>query len=59
VKPTLRGSLFWLRFFSALFAFAVAIFWFLSASVKMPPITYLGFTPAHDPFFDALAAPRQ
>jgi hypothetical protein len=40
---------------AALFAFAAAIFWFLSAYGKLPRmITYPGYTPDTDPFFKAV-----
>jgi hypothetical protein len=39
----------------AVFALAAAIFWFLSAYGKLPPIvTYWGGAPESDPFYQAL-----
>ena len=46
----------WLRLASAFFAFGAAAFWLASAWGELPQIiTYLGYTPADDPFFQALA----
>jgi hypothetical protein len=51
-----RRSIVWLRFGAALFAFGVGAFWLMSAWGELPQmITYLGYTPADDPFFQALA----
>jgi hypothetical protein len=44
----------WLDLGAAISAFAAAIFWFLSASGQLPPITYLGFSPPNDPFAIAM-----
>jgi hypothetical protein len=45
----------WLDISAALLAFAAAIFWFLSAYGKLPPmVTYWGSTPNSDPFFLAV-----
>jgi hypothetical protein len=40
---------------AALFALAAAVFWFLSAYGKLPPmITYWGGAPDSDPFYTAV-----
>lgn len=40
---------------SAVFAFTAAIFWFISAYGKLPPmVTYWDATPDHDPFYKAV-----
>jgi hypothetical protein len=40
---------------AALLALVAAVFWFLSAYGKLPPmITYLGWTPDDDPFYQAV-----
>jgi hypothetical protein len=40
---------------TALFAFGAAVFWFLSAYGKLPPmVTYFDFTPESDPFLRQL-----
>jgi hypothetical protein len=45
----------WLEISAALFAFAAAIFWFLSAYGKLPPmIAYWDQTPQTDPFYLAV-----
>ena len=50
------GAVFWFRLLAALCAFIAAVFWFLSAWGKLPPIIpYLGYTPPDDPFTLALA----
>ncbi len=42
---------------SATFAFLAAVWWFRSASHALPqPVTYVGYTPGHDPFLQALQA---
>jgi hypothetical protein len=47
----------WLNFGTAAFAFAAAVFWFLSASGKLPELqAYWDKTPADDPFYTALIA---
>ena len=39
----------------AVFAIPAAIFWFLSAYGKLPPmVAYWDFTPENDPFFQAI-----
>lgn len=45
----------WFDIVAAIFAFIAAVFWFLSAYGKLPPmITYWGGTPEHDPFYQAV-----
>ena len=45
----------WLDIVAALSAFVAAVFWFLSAYGRLPPmITYWGSAPAHDPFYTAV-----
>lgn len=45
----------WLNIGTAVFAFVAAIFWFLSAYGKLPPIVaYFDSTPETDPFFRAV-----
>jgi hypothetical protein len=45
----------WLNIAAALFAFAAAVFWFLSAYGKLPPIvSYWGQAPPTDPFYKAI-----
>jgi hypothetical protein len=45
----------WLDIGAAVFAFIAAIFWFLSAAGKLPPIaTYWDNTPNADPFYQAI-----
>jgi Na+/proline symporter len=45
----------WLDIIAAVFAFAAAVFWFLSAYGKLPPmITYWGSTPESDPYYQAV-----
>jgi hypothetical protein len=40
---------------AAFCALGAAVFWFLSAYGKLPPmITYLGWTPDWDPFYSAI-----
>jgi len=40
---------------AAIFAFVAALFWFLSAAGKLPPmVTYWGETPDSDPFYQAV-----
>jgi hypothetical protein len=40
---------------AALFAFIAAVFWFLSAYGRLPPmLTYWDSTPANDPFYQAV-----
>lgn len=46
----------WLDIAAALFAFIAAVFWFLSAYGKRPPmVTYWDATPENDPFRMAVA----
>jgi hypothetical protein len=46
----------WLDFAAALFAFFAAVFWFLSAYGKLPPMAaYWDATPEDDPFRIAIA----
>ena len=45
----------WLNVAAAFLAIIAAVFWFLSAYGKLPPmITYLGGTPEWDPFYEAV-----
>ena len=45
----------WLDISAALFAIGAAVFWFLSAYGKLPPMmTYWDSTPEHDPFYMAV-----
>ncbi len=45
----------WLDVGAALFAIAAAVFWFLSAYGKLPPmVTYWDQTPPSDPLYVAL-----
>ena len=45
----------WLDIAAALFAFVGAVFWFLSAYGKLPPmVTYWGGAPKSDLFFQAV-----
>jgi hypothetical protein len=45
----------WLDIGMAIFAFFAAVFWFLSAYGDLPQmVTYLGWTPAADPFYSAI-----
>jgi hypothetical protein len=45
----------WLDIGAAVFAIIAAIFWFLSAYGKLPPMmTYWGSTPEADPFYQAV-----
>ncbi len=45
----------WLDIGAALFAFGAAVFWFLSAYGKLPPlISYYDYTPDSDPFYKAV-----
>jgi hypothetical protein len=45
----------WLAIGAACFAFVAAVFWFLSAYGKLPPmITYWDSTPELDPFYQAV-----
>jgi hypothetical protein len=45
----------WLDIGAAVFALIAAIFWFLSAYGKLPPmVTYWGSTPGADPFYKAV-----
>jgi len=45
----------WLDTGAALFAIVAAVFWFLSAYGKLPPIVaYWDSTPEHDPFYMAV-----
>ena len=44
-----------LDFASAIFAFVAAVFWFLSAYGKLPPmLSYWDSTPENDPFYSAV-----
>jgi hypothetical protein len=46
----------WLDIAAALFAFGAAVFWFLSAYGKLPPmVAYWDGTPENDPFRMAVA----
>ena len=45
----------WIDIGAAVFARIAAIFWFLSAYGKLPPlVTYWGSTPDADPFYNAV-----
>jgi hypothetical protein len=45
----------WLDVGAAVLAIAAAVFWFLSAYGKLPPIvTYWGQAPTSDPFYSAV-----
>jgi hypothetical protein len=45
----------WIDIGAAVFALIAAIFWFLSAYGKLPPlVTYWGSTPDADPFYNAV-----
>ena len=45
----------WIEITAAIFAFIAAVFWFLSAAGKLPPmVTYWGGTPDSDPFYQAV-----
>jgi hypothetical protein len=45
----------WLDVTAAVFAFISAIFWFLSAAGRLPPmVAYWDSTPPTDPFFSAV-----
>lgn len=45
----------WLDVAAALFAFFAAVFWFLSAYGKLPPmLTYWDAAPENDPFYIAV-----
>jgi hypothetical protein len=45
----------WLDIGSAVFALVAAVFWFVSAYGKLPPIVaYFDYTPEHDPFSKAI-----
>jgi len=45
----------WLDVGAAVLALVAAVFWFLSAYGKLPPIIpYWGRTPANDPFYQAV-----
>lgn len=50
----------WSNIGTAVFAFLAAIFWFLSASGKLPPMmSYWDGTPPSDPFYAALKSSAQ
>ena len=45
----------WIEICAAAFAFIAAVFWFLSAFGKLPPmVTYWDRTPNSDPFYRAV-----
>jgi hypothetical protein len=45
----------WIEIAAAIFAFIAAVFWFLSAAGKLPPIVaYWDRTPDSDPFYQAV-----
>jgi hypothetical protein len=45
----------WLDIGAAVFAFVAAVFWFLSAYGKLPPmVTYWDSTPQNDPYYQAV-----
>jgi Na+/proline symporter len=45
----------WLDIGAAILAFAAAVFWFLSAYGKLPPmVAYFDQAPASDPFYQAV-----
>jgi hypothetical protein len=45
----------WLDIGAAIFAFVAAVFWFLSAYGKLPPmVAYWDQAPANDPFYIAV-----
>jgi hypothetical protein len=45
----------WLDIGAAIFAFIAAVFWFLSAARKLPPmLAYWDKTPDSDPFYQAV-----
>jgi hypothetical protein len=48
----------WLNIAAALFALFAALFWFVSAYGKFPPmLTYWDQTPSNDPFMLQLSSP--
>jgi len=45
----------WINLGAALFAFLAAVFWFISAYGKLPPmVAYWGSAPPTDPFYRAV-----
>jgi hypothetical protein len=51
----MQTLIFALNLISALTAFGAAVFWFISAAGRLPPmVTYAGFAPPTDPLHRAL-----
>jgi len=51
----MRATIFALNIVAALAAIIAAVFWFLSAAGKLPPmVTYWDSTPSTDPLYQAL-----